>query len=222
MNTIRKMLLLTLITHLIIYIWFSNTASAERNDNFYSSVPSAYMDDPRRNEWQNPDKVMEYLLIKPGNSIADIGAGTGFFTIRFARKVGKKGVIYASDIDRTMVNSIEKRAKKENLENIVTIHSKAEDPLIPKSSVDLVFICDTYLFIENRVDYLIRLKQSLKNSGRLAIISFNSKAEISGAPPPQRMIPKDLVISEALKAGFVLEADFFFIPSQDFLLFTKI
>jgi hypothetical protein len=96
-----------------------------------------------------------------------------------------------------------------------------DDPLIPADSVDVIFICDTYLFIDNRVQYLSRLKESLKKNGRLAIVSFNSSAEITGAPPPQRMISKNTVIKEAIAAGFVLEADYYFLPAQDFLEFRK-
>lgn len=205
-------------------LFFSQSATAtppEKSDTFYSSVPSAYMDDPRRNEWQKADHVIEYLLVKPGETIADIGAGTGFFTILFAKKVGKTGLVFASDIDDNMVRAIAKRAQKEGLSNVKTIHSRTDDPLIPKASADLVFICDTYLFIENRVKYLTHLKDSIKYDGRLAIISFNSLAEISGAPPQQRMIPKNIVIKEALEAGFSLEAVYYFIPSQDFMVFRK-
>jgi hypothetical protein len=93
--------------------------------------------------------------------------------------------------------------------------------MIPKSSVDLLFICDTYLFIENRIEYLKKLKENLRPYGRLAIISFNSAAEISGAPPPQRMIHKNIVIKEAIAAGYEPEADYLFLPFQDFLVFRK-
>lgn len=196
-------------------------APPETNDPFYSSVPSAYMDDPRRTEWQKADLVIEYLLIKPGDTIADIGAGTGFFSTRFAKKVGKNGLVYASDVDETMVRGIEKRASKEGLTNIRSILGKMDDPLIPRASADVVFICDTYLFIEDRIKYLTHLKESIKKSGRLAVISFNASADIPGAPPQQRMVPKEVVIREVLSAGYVLEADFHFLPFQDFLLFRK-
>lgn len=196
-------------------------APTDTNDPFYTSVPSAYMDDPRRNEWQRPDQVIEYLLVKPGETVADIGAGTGFFSIRFAQKVGKAGLVYASDIDEPMVKAIEKRARKEGIGNIRALHARTDDPLIPRSAADVIFICDTYLFIDNRVQYLAHLKDSLRSNGRLAIISFNTSAEIPGAPPRQRMIPKDMVIKEALNAGYTLEADFFFLPFQDFLVFRK-
>ena len=197
-------------------------APPQTNDPFYSSVPSAYMEDPRRTEWQKADQVIEHLLIKQGDTIADIGAGTGFFSTRFAKKIGKTGLVFASDVDETMVRFIEKRAQKEGLANIRSIHGKTDDPLIPRASADIIFICDTYLFIDNRVNYLTRLKESIKNSGRLAIISFNASADIPGAPPQKRMIPKSVVIREALAAGYVLEADFYFLPYQDFLLFKKL
>jgi ubiquinone/menaquinone biosynthesis C-methylase UbiE len=219
-----RILAITLLSLSTLFFIASNSATAthtETNDPFYSSVPSAYMDDPRRNEWQKAEQVIDHLLVKPGETVADIGAGTGFFSTRFARTVGKSGIVYASDVDETMVRVIEKRAKKEGLTNIHAILAKTDDPMIPKLSADLIFICDTYLFIENRVQYLTRLRNSIKNNGRLAIISFNNSAEISGAPPTQRMISKNYVIKEALEAGFVLEAEFFFIPSQDFMLFRK-
>lgn len=210
---------------LVLLVSFSGSASAappEATDApFYTSVPAAYMDDPRRTEWQKADLVIEYLLIKAGETVADIGAGTGFFSTRFAKKVGQTGLVYASDVDETMVRQIEKRAKKEGLDNLRAIHAKVDDPLIPRLAANIIFICDTYLFIDNRVQYLTRLKESLKNNGRVAIISFNKSAEISGAPPQQRMISKNQVIKEALAAGYVLEADYFFLPYQDFLVFRK-
>jgi len=188
---------------------------------FSPSYPAAYEDDPRRLEWQKPDKVIDYLLIKKGDIIADIGAGTGFFTLLFAQKIGKNGLVYAVDIDAGMVNHLEKRAVKEGFENIKGILATPNDPLLPKSSVDLIFICDTYMFIENRVQYLTRLRDSLKHNGRIAIVSFNRKAEIPGSPPPQKMISRERTIQEADLAGFALEAEYFFLPYQDFLVFMK-
>lgn len=217
----RICIVLLSITLFVLDAGTASTAPPESNDPFYSSVPSAYMDDPRRNEWQRPDKVIDYLFIKPGETIADIGAGTGFFSTRFARKVGKTGLVYSADVDETMVRFIEKRAQKEGLGNIRAIHAHLDDPLIPGSSADVVFICDTYLFIDNRVQYLARLRDSLKINGRLAIISFNASAEIPGAPPQQRMISKQTVITEAIAAGYAPEADYLFLPFQDFLVFRK-
>lgn len=179
------------------------------------------MEDPRRLEWQKPEKLVDHLLIKQGDVIADIGAGTGYFTVLFAQRVGKNGMVYAVDVDENMVKSVEKRAQKDGLNNVKSILSPLDDPLLPKSSVDLIFVCDTYLFFENRVQYLVRLRDSLKSGGRLSIVSFNTRAEIPGAPPRHKMISREKTIQEAEQAGFVLETVYLFLPYQDFLVFGK-
>lgn len=189
---------------------------------FTVSVPTAYMDDPRRSEWQLPERLLDYLLLKEGETVADIGAGTGYFSLQFARKVGRSGTVYALDVDENMVKLIDKRAKKEGLANVKARLVPYESPGLAKGVADLVFICDTYLFFENRVEYMQRVREALKSGGRLAIVSFNGNAEIPGAPPRHRMIPKEQTVSEIRGAGFALEADFLFLPYQDFLLFRTI
>lgn len=194
-------------------------AAVESSNSFTVSVPTAYMDDPRREEWQMTDRLLDYLQLKEGETVADVGAGTGYFSMRFARKVGRTGLVYALDVDESMVKLIEKRAKKEGLANVRAKLAPFESPGLGKSVADLVFICDTYLFFENRVEYMQRVREVLKKGGRLAIVSFNGNAEIPGAPPRHKMIPKEQVISEIRSAGFALEADFLFLPYQDFILF---
>lgn len=202
-------------------------AAAAMNDGnspgsaFYSSVPTAYMDDPRRVEWQKPEQVIEHLLIKQGDMIADVGAGTGYFTMMFAKKTGKSGMVYAVDIDEDMVKRVDNRARKEGLNNVKSVLAQPDNPMLPKTSLDLVFMCDTYLFLENRGQYLLRLRDSLKKDGRLAIVSFNRNAEIPGAPPAHQMISRQQTVQEMEKAGFTLAAEYFFLPFQDFLVFVK-
>ena len=200
--------------------WANNAkALPEKRNSFTGSVPAAYMDDPRREEWQLPDRLLDYLLIKDGETVVDIGAGTGYFSRLFAIKVGRNGTVYALDVDKNMVELVEKRARKEGFANVRAKLAPYESPGIEKGVADLVFICDTYLFFENRTEYMQRVREILKKSGRLAIVSFNGNAEIPGAPPRHKMIPKETAINEIRSAGFTLEADFLFLPYQDFLLF---
>lgn len=202
------------------FICAAETPAATGSSNSFTvSVPTAYMDDPRRAEWQMPDRLLDYLLLKEGETVVDIGAGTGYFSMQFARKVGKHGIVYALDVDESMVNLINKRAQKEGLANVRARLAPYDAPGIAKGVADLVFICDTYLFFENRAAYVQRVRETLKRGGRLAIVSFNGNADIPGAPPRHKMIPKEQAISEIQSAGFTLEADFFFLPYQDFLLF---
>lgn len=194
-------------------------AAGSSSNSFTVSVPAAYMDDPRRNEWQLPERVLDYLLLRDGETVADIGAGTGYFSLQFARKVGRGGTVYALDVDEQMIKLIEQRAKKEGLSNIRAKLAPFESTGLAKGTADLIFICDTYLFFENRVEYMQRVRESLKKGGRVAIVSFNYKADIPGAPPRHKMISKEQTISEVQGAGFSLEADLPFLPFQDFLVF---
>jgi len=109
------------------------------------------MESPDRAEWQKPKKVVDYLAIRDGDVIADIGAGSGYFSVLLSKRVGDSGRIYAVDIENEMIEYIEKRAKKERLNNIKTILSKSDDPLLLESSIDLIFICDTYHHIEGQL-----------------------------------------------------------------------
>lgn len=177
-------------------------------------------EDPRRSEWQKPEKVVDYLLIKNGDAVADIGAGTGYFTLFLAKKAGERGKVYAVDVEQRMLDLIKARAEKEGLYNITEVLAKSDDPLLPKFSLDLIFICNTYFNFENKRQYLAMLKNVLKKGGRLAIIEHQLSSKY-GKPPLHKRTAKERVLEDALKAGFKLEADFYFLPYQYFLIFSK-
>src|SRR5579864_9384570 len=114
---------------------------------------SAYikaLEAPSRDAWQMPDEVMAHLELKPGDAVADIGAGSGYFTVRFARAVGPGGKVYAVDINPEMLSYIEQRATQEHLNNIQTVLAAPDDPKLPPASVDMIFICDTHQHSDNR------------------------------------------------------------------------
>lgn len=196
-------------------------AASKPDNSFYAAVPAAYMEDPRRNEWQKPELVLDHLFIRPGDTVADIGAGTGYFSVRLAERVGKNGTVFAADIDTDMIAILKKRVQQSGLSNLQPILSAANDPKLPEVLLDTIFICDTYLFFDDRVSYLSRLSRYLKPGGQLAILSFNYNADIPGAPPRQKMISQGTTVEEAKKAGFILDAIYFFLPFQDYLVFKK-
>jgi ubiquinone/menaquinone biosynthesis C-methylase UbiE len=172
-------------------------------------------DDPSREAWQQPQRVIAALGIKPGHSVADIGAGTGYFSVRLARAAGAP-TVYAADIEPSMVAYLKGRAAKEGLANLHAVQAGAEGPNLP-APVDTILIVDTFHHIPNRVAYFTALKRSLKPGGTLAIVDFR-KDSPSGPPVEFRFTPEQ-ISAELGQAGFELAEQHDFLPRQLFLLY---
>jgi len=184
---------------------------------------SAYiqsLEDPGRDEWQKPQQVIAELGLKPGDVVADLGAGSGYFTVRFARAVAPTGKVFAVDITREMLEYIERRAKGEGLQNIQTVHADPHDPKLQASSVDLIFICDTLHHISAREKYYVLLARALKPGGRLVNIDFHKRLLPVG-PPVEMKIAREAVIEEVKPAGFRLVKEYDFLKYQYFLVFER-
>jgi ubiquinone/menaquinone biosynthesis C-methylase UbiE len=175
-------------------------------------------EDPNRQEWQKPDEVVKALNLKPGSVVADIGAGTGYFTRVFARAVGPKGRALGLDIEHSLVNYMKEDARKLNLKNYEAKVIKTDDPELGPNSVDVVFLCNTYHHIDNRVQYFGSISKSLKPGGRIVIVDFYKKKMKEG-PPPRHKLPKEAVIKELKDAGYRLIRSHDFLPYQYFLEF---
>jgi ubiquinone/menaquinone biosynthesis C-methylase UbiE len=173
-------------------------------------------DDPARDEWQMPDRVLGALAIQRGQTVADIGAGTGYFTVRLA-KLPVSPKVYAVDIEASMVEHIRHRAMHDGLTNVTAVQGAADRTNLPEP-VDLALVVDTYHHIPNRAAYFTALKASLKPGGRLAIIDFRKGAP-SGPPEQFRFTPEQ-ISSELGQAGFSLQATHEFLPRQVFLVFV--
>ena len=183
--------------------------------------PTAYMaalDDPARDAWQKPHEVVTALDLKHGQTVADIGSGSGYFTLRFARHVGPSGKVLAVDVARPMLDEVTKRARSAGLGNVVAVHARPDDPLLPAGGVDLVFTCDTWHHIAERPAYLARVKQALAPGGRFVIVDFHKDAPVG--PPASMKLTRDEVLAEVQRAGFVLASEPEFLPHQYFLVFT--
>jgi SAM-dependent methyltransferase len=172
-------------------------------------------DDPARDAWQKPHEVIRALAPAANAVVADIGAGTGYFAVRFAHMV-PKGRVYAVDTEPDMVKHLAARARKEGLRNLVAVAGAPDDPRLP-AKADLVVLVDVYHHIENRERYFGRLRASLSAGGRVAIIDF--RLDSPEGPPKAARIAPDQVRAELARAGYALEREHAFLPYQYFLVF---
>lgn len=159
---------------------------------------------PERDKNLQIDRVMDILKISPGKTVADIGAGSGWFTVRAAKRSGEKGRVFAVEINQGYIDHINNRAKTENLLNIKTILGKPEDPMLPAGSVDSVLILKTYHEIAEPIQFLKNLKKGLRMGGLVGIIDRNGNGSDHG-------LNKDKVVEEARRAGFKLVEEYDFV-----------
>lgn len=184
------------------------------------------LEDPSRDGWQKPAQVVEALGLRPGQDVAGIGAGTGYFSVRFAEAVGPGGKVFAVDIDQGLIDHLNERAKDAGLSNLQAVLAAPwlcalDDPLLSEKSLDIVFICDVIRHVQDRQGYFAKLSGTLRPGGRLAIVDFY-KRETPVGPPAAMKIAREDLISELRKAGFVLAREFDFLPHQYFLVFEAI
>ncbi|MGH8664564.1 MAG: class I SAM-dependent methyltransferase [Burkholderiales bacterium] len=177
---------------------------------------SQIFDDPSRDTWQKPHEVIQALALKPNAVIADIGAGTGYFAVRFAHMVAK-GRVYAVDTEPAMVQHVAERAKHLGIGNLTALRASPQNPGLPEK-VDLIVFVDVYHHVEQRDAYLRRLRDALKPGGRVAIIDFRMDSPV-GPPRSARIAPAQ-VKSELERAGYRLAQEHDFLPNQYFLVFT--
>ncbi len=176
---------------------------------------SHVFDDPERDAWQKPHEVIQALGLKSDAVVADIGAGTGYFSARLANML-HAGRVYAVDIEPDMVKHLAERAKRENLPNMIAVTGAAVSPRLP-AKVDLALFVDVYHHIDARERYFRDLRKALKPGGRVAIVDFRLDSP-DGPPRAARVTPEE-VKAEMKKAGYVLVADHAFLPRQYFLIF---
>lgn len=185
--------------------------------------PKAYvasLDDPARDAYQKPADVMKALGLREGEVVADVGAGSGYFTVRVARAVGPTGRVYAVDVSPDMIRHLGRRVlRDERLQNVVPVLAEADDPLLPDASVDRVLLVNTWHHIEGRASYLAHLRRMLKPGGQVVHIDFH-KRELPVGPPTSMKIAREDLVREMEAGGFRLSAEHSFLPYQYFLVFS--
>jgi ubiquinone/menaquinone biosynthesis C-methylase UbiE len=171
-----------------------------------------------RDEWQQPDRVVESLRIESGARVADLGAGGGYFTFRLADAAGPEGTVYAVDVDPGMIEYLRERALEAGRRNVAPVLAEPDDPLLPDAGVDLIFVCNTYHHVEDRVAYFAQARRYLRPDGRVAIIDFLPEGWI------QKIFPhgtsSEVIQREMRAAGYRLEQEHHFLSRQAFLVFA--
>ena len=173
-------------------------------------------DSPGREDRLQINRVMDILGIAPGKSVADIGAGSGWFSVRAARRVGGGGLVFAVDINPEAIRYVDERARKEKLQNIKTILGKGDNPLLPASSVDAVLLLKTYHEVAQPVALLQNLRAALHPGAKVGIIDRNGNGEDHG-------VGREVVIREAKEAGYQLKEQYDFVKGDKmdyFLVFV--
>jgi SAM-dependent methyltransferase len=174
-------------------------------------------DNPERDAWQKPEEILEALNLQRTSVVADIGAGTGYFSVRLAKRI-PEGKIFAADIEPDMVRYLGERALREHLTNLVPVQASADAANLP-DPIDVFLVVDTYHHIGDRIQYFAKLKSSLRTGGRLVIIDF--KADSPNGPPAQHRISPQKVTEELKAAGYLLMETLKFLPRQYCLVFAK-
>jgi len=181
------------------------------------------LDRPERIAGLEIDKVLPILNLKPGDNVADIGAGTGAFSLPLAKTVAPSGKVYAVDIDPGLLDYIVQKAKKENLENIQTVKGEFSDPKLPARDVDLGFFHDVLHHIENRQAYLKALGTYIKPTGRIALIEMNrDDPKTPHRNNPEMLLSKDEVKSWMAAAGFYPAVEYDIFGNRKwFIIYTR-
>ena len=179
------------------------------------------LEGPDRDVWQRPEQIMDALKIAEGSVVADLGAASGWFTIRLARRVGPNGRVYAEDIQPQMIEVIKRRLPLENPDNNVVVRlGTAADPGLPVGALDAVLISDAYHEMSQPVALLRNAARALKPDGRIGIVEF-SKAGGGPGPELNERVDPERVIREANEAGLRLIAQPDILRYQYMLVFAK-
>ncbi len=160
---------------------------------------AAVFDDPTRDEWQMPDRVLGYLALTPGMTVADIGAGTGYFEKRLSDAIGPDGRVLAIDIEPDMIRYLGERAAREGTANVEPLLAAPDDPKLPPASIDRILIVDTWHHIADRGAYAAKLAAALKPGGFILIIDFTLDSPMG--PPKEHRLPPEVVATELDRGG---------------------
>jgi arsenite methyltransferase len=234
LNLLKRCSLVGPIVSLLIVSPLAQTVQHHHQAEKLHRDPKAYiaaLENPKRDAYQKPDEVIAALAVREGEVIADIGSGSGYFTLRLAEAVGAKGRVYGVDVSPDMIIHLNRRIRDLGVRNVTTILAPPDDPLLPDASIDRFFICDVWHHVENQAQYLALMKKMLKRGGggapplekggQVVMIDFHKKALPVG-PPLEMKIAREDLIAQMQKHGFKVVKEHTFLPHQYFLVFQVV
>jgi SAM-dependent methyltransferase len=188
---------------IVVGSWQLQGVNAQRHGPLFPPENLGLLEGPDRAAWQKPDQIMDALGIADGSTVADIGAGAGWFTIRLARRVGPNGLVYAEDVQREMLEATRRRVTREGLRNVQVRFGSGSDPNLP-SSLDAVLVVDVYPEVDDqdRVSFLRNLKDAIKPNGRIGIVNYKPGRGGPGPAPDEGLrVDAGVVETDARAAG---------------------
>ncbi len=192
-------------------------AAAQQHTRLFRPEDLGQLEPPDRDEWQLPDRIMDVLGVGDGSVVADLGAGSGWFTIRLAKRVGPNGIVFAEDVQRQMIEAITRRVEKIGRKNVTTVLGTQSDSRLPKP-VDAVLIVDTYHEMEQPIVLLRNIASRLKPNGLIGIVDFKKDGGGPGPAMEERVDP-EVIIGHARAAGLALRSRETFLKYQYMLVF---
>ncbi len=181
---------------------------------------AAWLDRPDRDDREQPERVLDALKLSPGMTVADVGAGTGYFTVRLARRVGKTGHVYATEISPEMLRHVDARVSHQRLSNVQLKLATATDAKLPPRCCDLVLIVDVYHELTDPPAVMAGIRRALKEAGRLVLVEYRGEDERLAIKPDHKMTLAR-IRSELEPMGFAFVESLEFLPDQRIVIFTR-
>jgi SAM-dependent methyltransferase len=218
MKTISTVIVLLILLTSVPPMAGQQPPQTQRRNRLFAPQDLGLLEPPDREAWQKPQQVMDALHIAEGAVVADLGAGGGWFTIRLARRVGPNGMVFAVDVQRLMIEAIERRVQREGLANVRAVLGDYDNPRLPAGALDAVLIVDAFHEMDDPVVLLRNLARTLKPHGQIGIIDYR-EGEGGPGPGPEERAGPGVVIATAAAAGLKLVEQHTFLPYQYFLIF---
>jgi arsenite methyltransferase len=172
--------------------------------------------------WQLTDRLLASLEIEPGDTVADIGAGDGYFTFRLADAVGPTGKVFAVDVEDKLVDTLRRKAEVGNYAQVRVVKGQFDDPLLPDHKLDLIFLCNAYHHIQDRTTYFDRLRRDLKPGGRVAVIDLKVSTLVRLTVPAGHWTTVESMQEEMERANYRPIVRFDFLPAQNYVMFSPL